>query len=58
MFLCETKNSYSVASLEEPFEAPVFVSVCMCTYEGMWAFHVFFDPANLVFFGSMEQITA
>ncbi len=27
MFLCGTKNSYSVASLEEPFEAPLFLRV-------------------------------
>ncbi len=27
MVLCGTKNGYSMASLEEPFEAPLFLRV-------------------------------
>ncbi len=32
MVLCGTKNGSSMASLEEPFEAPLFLSVYTCKH--------------------------
>ncbi len=34
MDLCGTKNGSSMVSLEEPFEAPLFIFMCFCFDQG------------------------